>query len=173
VNAIADHEVYRTGDLTAEPRWPVFAPAAAHATTPLDRDEAGSSPAETVREVMSISLACSVIPGRDQSAVHDRDRIHPSLPGRGRRQQRPNRVDRPMRRGMRHPEQRPDLAHRQIRPPVRRDRQHPVGQWQRPLPARPGERGNPLRPRRCDHLHHTNMINYRPRQSGTGLRDIP
>ena len=103
MNAIADHEVYRTGDLTAEPRWPVFAPAAAHATTPLDRDEAGRSPAETVREVMSISLACSVIPGRDQSAVHDRDRIHPSLPGRGRRQQRPNRVDRPMRRGMRHP----------------------------------------------------------------------
>ncbi|MDT7797884.1 MAG: hypothetical protein QOI78_1317 [Actinomycetota bacterium] len=63
-----------------------------------------------------------------------------------------------------------------------RDHQHPVGQRQRPLPARAsvsdlvpaplgdqtyelaelGEGGNPLRPRRCDHLHHTNMINYRP-----------
>jgi len=36
-----------------------------------------------------------------------------------------------------------------------------------------GERGNPLRPRRCDHLNHHNMINYRTGQPPTGLRDIP
>lgn len=29
VDAIAEHEVYRTGDLTAEARWPAFTPAAA------------------------------------------------------------------------------------------------------------------------------------------------
>ncbi len=36
----------------------------------------------------------------------------------------------------------------------------------------PGERDNPLRPRRCDHLHH-NMINYRPSRPTPGLRDSP
>ncbi len=100
-----------------------------------------------------------------------------------------------MRRGMRHPDQRPDLAHRQVRPPVRRDQQHSVGQRQRPLPTRapvaaplrdqphqlaelawlqPRERGNPLRPRRCDHLHH-DMIKYHnvPHGPTLGLRDIP
>jgi hypothetical protein len=76
--------------------------------------------------------------------------------------------------------------------------QPPVSQRQRPLPTRPairdlgpaalgyqphqlaeltrlqpGERGNPLRPRRCDHLHHNKMINYRLNEPPPGLRDIP
>jgi hypothetical protein len=36
-----------------------------------------------------------------------------------------------------------------------------------------GERGDPRRPRRCDHLHHNNMINHQPSRPDTGLRDIP
>ncbi len=31
VDAIAEHQVFRTGDLTIETRWPAFAPAAAAA----------------------------------------------------------------------------------------------------------------------------------------------
>lgn len=103
-----------------------------------------------------------------------------------------------MRRGMRYPEQRTDLPHGQVRPPIDRDQQHPIRQRQRPLPTRPpirdlvptprgyhphqlpelarlqpGERGNPLRPRRCDHLHHKHMINYRLSSPTPGLRDSP
>jgi hypothetical protein len=140
-----------------------------------------------------------VIPGRHEGAVDDRDRVDPAFADRRERQQRPDRVDHPVCRGMRHPEQRPDLTHRQVRPPIGRDQQHPVCQRQRPLPARAtvrdlvpaplgdqphqlaelaglqaGERGNPLRLRRCDHLHH-NMIKYHNAPAGPtlGLRDIP
>jgi hypothetical protein len=98
---------------------------------------------------------------------------------------------------MRHTEQRPDLAHCQVRPPVRRHQQHTISQVKAPLATRsaigdlitttvrhdphqlpeltrflPRERGNPLRSRCRDHLHHT-MIDYVHDQTHTGLRDIP
>ena len=92
-------------------------------------------------------------------------------------------MNHPVRRGVRDPEQRSDLAHGQVRPPVDRDQQHPIGPRQRPLPTRPairdlvatalghqpyelalltrlqpGEPTDPLRPGRCDHLHHNTGV---------------
>ena len=94
-------------------------------------------------------------------------------------------------------EQRPDLAHGQIGTPVRGDQQHPVGQVQRPLPPgssvgdrvpaalrdqthqpaelrrlQPGERVNPLRTRRRDHLQ-PDILDDHYSPSDTGLRDVP
>jgi hypothetical protein len=93
---------------------------------------------------------------------------------------------------VRHPEQRADLAHRQVRAPVRGDQQHPVGEVQGPLPARPavgdaltatlgdqpdqlaelgglqpGERKDPLRAGRRDHLH-PGILTHRPQQTDAG-----
>ncbi len=87
-------------------------------------------------------------------------------------------VDDPVRGRVRDAEQRPDLAHGQVGAPVRGDQQDPVRQVQRPWPAgtpvgdrvaaalrdqahqppklcglQPGERVDPLRPRRRDDLH--------------------
>jgi hypothetical protein len=78
------------------------------------------------------------------------------------------------------------LPHGQVGPPVGRDQLCPVSQRRRPLPAwapvrdlvsaplrdqphqlrelarfQAGERADPLRLRRCDHLRHADMINYR------------